>query len=437
MKRFALSFFTVLFFSAAFSQKLHFIYLQAEPEQAFFAKINDKVYHSTNSGYLILSRLKDSIYTIGIGFPGNKWPEQRFTLDINSRDHGYTLKNFGEKGWGLYDIEAATTQMAIIANNSAMKTEPREVSAFTDILSKAANDPSLKEKPVVVVKEEKPAPPKEDKSAASKDEKAVALKEEKPVEVAPTVITEELKPSKDSAVPKQEESKVAQKDESAAVNNKDESPAAKAEDKPETTAQEYKHSIVTRKSESSMTDGLHLTFIDDYGNGKKDTIRITIPNQKNHLAEVKQPEKEEKKFLDIPADDSVKSAAPDQNNDTVKKVEPGQKAVKPDTLSAPVAKKKCASVATESDFFKVRKNMAAATNDEAMIAIAKKSFKTKCFSSLQIKNLGTLFLNDAARYKFFDEAYESVSDQENFPALVSELKDEYYINRFKAMLRPA
>jgi len=428
MKRFALSFFTVLVFSAAFSQKLHFIYLQAEPEQAFFAKINDKVYHSTNSGYLILSRLKDSIYTIGIGFPGNKWPEQRFTIDVNSRDHGYTLKNFGEKGWGLYDIEAATTQMAIITNNTAMKTEPREVSTFTDILSKAANDPSLKEKPVMVVKEEKPASLKEDKSASPKDEKTVALKEEKPVEIAPAVTMEELKPSKDSTAPRQEGSKVAQKEEF---------PAAKAEDNPETAAQEYKHSIVTRKSESSMTDGLHLTFIDDYGNGKKDTIRITIPNQKNHLAEVKQPEKEEKKFLDIPAADTVKNAAPDQNNDSIKRVEPGQKAVKADTLPVPVAKKKCASVATETDFFKVRKNMAAETNDEAMIAVAKKSFKTKCFSSLQIKNLGTLFLNDAARYKFFDAAYESVSDQENFPALVSELKDEYYINRFKAMLRPA
>ena len=127
----------------------------------------------------------------------------------------------------------------------------------------------------------------------------------------------------------------------------------------------------------------------------------------------------------------------DQKNDNIKKAETGQKVVKVDTSAAPAVKKKCPSVATESDFYKVRKNMAAETNDEAMIAVAKKYFKTKCFSSLQVKNLGTLFLNDAARYKFFDAAYESVSDQENFPALVSELKDEYYINRFKAMLRPA
>ena len=36
MKRFILSFLVMMTFSAAFSQKLYFIYLQSEPEQAFF-----------------------------------------------------------------------------------------------------------------------------------------------------------------------------------------------------------------------------------------------------------------------------------------------------------------------------------------------------------------------------------------------------------------
>ena len=51
-----------------------------------------------------------------------------------------------------------------------------------------------------------------------------------------------------------------------------------------------------------------------------------------------------------------------------------------------------------------------------------------------IKNLSTLFLNDDGKYKFFDAAYTHVSDPENFSSLAAELKDEYYINRFKAML---
>ena len=69
-----------------------------------------------------------------------------------------------------------------------------------------------------------------------------------------------------------------------------------------------------------------------------------------------------------------------------------------------------------------------------MIAEAKKVFKTKCFSTLQIKNLSALFLTDESKYKFFDAAYQYVSDLENFSTLQSELKDEYFINRFKAMI---
>ena len=79
--------------------------------------------------------------------------------------------------------------------------------------------------------------------------------------------------------------------------------------------------------------------------------------------------------------------------------------------------------------------MAAAENDDDMITEAKKYFKLKCYTSLQIKNLSTLFLIDGSRYHFLDAAYPYVSDDENFGMLQSELKDEYYLNRFRAMLR--
>ena len=113
--------------------------------------------------------------------------------------------------------------------------------------------------------------------------------------------------------------------------------------------------------------------------------------------------------------------------------------VKPVTTEAtvikPVVTNNCAAVADESDFFKLRKKMAAAESDDEMINEANKNFKLKCFTVQQVKNLGALFLSDAGKYKFFDTAYTFVSDGENFSSLQTELKDEYYINRFKAMLR--
>jgi hypothetical protein len=76
--------------------------------------------------------------------------------------------------------------------------------------------------------------------------------------------------------------------------------------------------------------------------------------------------------------------------------------------------------------------MAGANTDDVMIA-EKKVLKQMLFY-LQ-KNLEALFLTDESKYNFFDAAYPHISDPENFSSLQSELKDEYFINRFKAMIR--
>ena len=70
-----------------------------------------------------------------------------------------------------------------------------------------------------------------------------------------------------------------------------------------------------------------------------------------------------------------------------------------------------------------------------MVDEAKKIFRTKCFTTSQVKVLGRLFETDEERYNFFDAAYKHVLNPEDFPALASEFQDSYYINRFRAMLR--
>jgi hypothetical protein len=95
----------------------------------------------------------------------------------------------------------------------------------------------------------------------------------------------------------------------------------------------------------------------------------------------------------------------------------------------------CRSVASNDDFLKIRKKMAAETSEERMIAAARKLFKLKCYTTEQVKNLGLLFLKDSGKYNFFDSAYPFISDTQNFGTLESQLSDPYYITRFKAMLR--
>ena len=48
------------------------------------------------------------------------------SVDVKAKDHGYLLKNFGEKGWGIFDLQTMAIQMALPANNGVMiKTETK------------------------------------------------------------------------------------------------------------------------------------------------------------------------------------------------------------------------------------------------------------------------------------------------------------------------
>ena len=94
----------------------------------------------------------------------------------------------------------------------------------------------------------------------------------------------------------------------------------------------------------------------------------------------------------------------------------------------------CKAFASDDDFMKLRKKMVGEPGDDEMIRVAKKSFKGKCYSTEQVKNLGVLFLKDDGKYAFFETAYPYVSDTELFPSLEKQFTDTYYINRFKAMI---
>lgn len=424
--------FAFLFFASTSlnAQKVYFIYLQTDNQQPFYARMGDKIYNSTTAGYLILSNLRDSIYSVNIGIQGSEVADQPYSITLNKKDQGFLIKNFGDKGWGLFNLTSMATimpQSKSASSVQAVKTEKREDNAFTNLLAKAADDSTIKEKPVV----EKPVEKKADATATvSNTEKKADVKETVPLNqgeinkgiiVAPVVIKDEPK------IDAQESKNVTQmKEDSIAAAKVKEDELLKQEElrkqdsiekaKTQTNTEGgYKRSVVKLKSESSTTTGIGLVFLDIISDQVTDTVRVLIqPDTKN--ATPVQTNQEEKKFLDIPPVDSVA-------------VE------KEATQKAAVKSNNCKAVAVEDDFFKLRKRMAAANNDDAMIAEAKKTFKTKCFSTTQVRNLSALFLTDESKYKFFDAAYQYVSDLENFSTLQSTLKDEYFVNRFKAMIR--
>lgn len=423
------------FCSVAFSQKVYFIYLQSEAEQAFFVKINDATYNSAPAGYLLLSNLKDSTYNFKVGFPQNKWPDQQFSVTIRSKDRGYLLKNFGEKGWGLFDLQTMSVQMSENgAREKTGKTEFKEVSAFTETLSRAANDPSLKEKPVfaVIKKEEKaqavqPAIVKTEKTAPKEqtvsESPAQTKNDEKSESIVPPVTKEasvvlkgQTADEPDTGLKKEEppivRENIEKKEASATVLTGDENISQKEKIK-SSPVQEYKKSVVVKRSESSTTEGFGLTFVDQFADGQKDTIQIIIPNSNLLIAETRDQPTEGKKFLDI-----TESSVED----------------KP-AIAANINKANCSSSASENDFLKIRKKMAGQKTEEAMINEAKRAFSAKCFNTVQIKNLGNLFLNEASKFQFYEAAYPYSIDRDNFAVLQAELKENYFIHRFRNLVK--
>jgi hypothetical protein len=239
-------------------------------------------------------------------------------------------------------------------------------------------------------------------------------------------------------------------------------------------------STITRTLLTRNADGTEMVFVDEQ-NGVKDTIRVFIPAEKNAIsvveekhatlekpitelkeeAVVKQTEKvTDAKFLEIelpnPNQKTAEKKAEEnkavENNavenkpeekslpavDQIKKEDAKVQTVKPTEEPAQkviMINSDCKSFASDDDFLKLRKKMAAVESDDDMIAIAKKMFKTKCFTVEQIKNLSVLFLKDAGKYAFFDMTYPFAADSHNFHILQNQLTDTYFISRFQAMIR--
>jgi len=98
----------------------------------------------------------------------------------------------------------------------------------------------------------------------------------------------------------------------------------------------------------------------------------------------------------------------------------------------PFVNSDCHNYATDYDVDKLRVKMLESGQDEDRIKDARKFFKTKCFSTRQIRALSEVFTTDATKFRFLEAAYPFVSD-DHFPELVSLLADPVYSGRFRAM----
>jgi uncharacterized protein DUF4476 len=173
-------------------------------------------------------------------------------------------------------------------------------------------------------------------------------------------------------------------------------------------------------------------FIASYGvkgsDGKTDTVVIRIPVEQ--ATTVKN---------DSPIGRWDSNPRPLSDAGTARKDSsgnPGKLSTAPIATKAPaMVNSDCVNFATEYDVDKLRVRMMAENTADERVAAARKVFRTKCFTTRQVRALTELFTNDEGRYKFLDTAYPFVSDSQEFHKLAELLKEDYYVKRFNAMIR--
>ena len=400
-----------------YAQQHHFVYIQTENKQPFYVRMGDKVLSSSTSGYMVIPKLKDGDHDLFIGFPKNEWPQQRINIRVKNNDAGYVLKNFDAKGWGLFNLQTMEVIMPVDGLAKETPSKPAQTDGFADVLADVVNNPSIKEKPPV-------------KEAVKTSEPGKQIK------------TEEVK---------------------VITESKQEPVQEKIVEKP--LVPEKKLPVIVNRAVKVFSlleaEGRSMVYVDKEGE-KTDTVRIFIPYKTENTdsgKDGKAPEKEKETIVlnnkevekrggepviksnvvDVVKKDSLETSTPKEKTEkpanTGDNKSTGLQEAPKEQKPVAMINSDCKSIASEDDFFRLRKKMAAQKSEENMVVIAKKAFVLKCYTTEQVRNLSALFLKDEGCYNFFDAAYPHVNDTHNYPTLINRLTDQYYINRFKAMIR--
>ena len=369
--------------NACRAQQQHFIYIQSDNKQPFYVKLDSRILSSTSSGYAIIPKLPKANMEMQIGFPKNEFPPQNIYLNVQE-DAGFSLKNFGEGKWGLFNLQ---TMQIVYAND-------KNVDKTLVVNSPKAIKEIEKEQQV----EPNPAP-KEASIANTKN-----IVDDNPLPIVDKGVSQVSNSAENISKTKEENETALYK---AVYRIK----AANSVD--------YVDVVIEKVLEQENIPP--ATVIKD---------RAILEQPKTQVADNKTIS--DQKFLDMELPNPNRTEAAQVT--IIKTDTATQNSQKPASEKKLSVNSDCMSIAGEDDFFNTRKAMVAKRTDEAMIVAAVKILKKKCYSSEQIKGLGAILLDDTGRLEFFRQAYPFVSDPQNFEALSAAFDSNELKTAFKAFL---
>jgi hypothetical protein len=461
----------------------YFVLIQADNGQAFYIRLDSQLQSSSPAGHLILARLKDSAYAITVGFPGQTYPEQRYLLNIHQKDWALRLTRQDSR-WGLFDNQGQpiATVTDSTATEKPLLTGMKKDDAFSQLMAAIVRDtavmyntyaaaPPDSTQPVALTPVGASAPtPTSGPAAARAVHDTSAL--------APTSIIPDSSVSLISSPPAVFATAPTPniRDSSGPARSPIDTLLSRPAPLLSTTTDPSIPSAPTgviKLSEHRSTQFLSLVYADHPADRKTDTIDVVIPvdsqtatmtlpqsTDTSHSSITRRP-----RFTDTSHATAIRhSLSPDTSHSSItrrprftdtshatairhpqspdtprstsghalKSDSPNLATTSSRKSSLPFVNSDCHAFGTDYDVDKLRVRMLSAGKDDDRIQAAYKVFKTKCFTTKQVRALTEVFTTDAAKFKFLATAYPFVSDGA-FPELVNLLSDPVYTGRFRTM----
>jgi len=483
-------YFLILIFIVATSangQPFHYIYIQTEDKQPFYVRANEKIYSSSESGSLTISKLIEGDFIFTIGFPKNSWPAQKYKITISQKDAGLILKKSTDNLWSLFNLQSLQLIPSLDATGNA--TINNANNDFSNLLAQVSNIPLDAQ-----VKNQADTFPKRTEliHVDSNDSIAAFLITKK---TSSSLVQDSIFKTDSINTVFNSNVEVVKKNgtiKPTTENTQDNSiyPPVIITDliqnpihstRADTAIlSEKKQSIAdTIKNKVYAIDSLKksLSFIEDiviqqpklnvdsFVTSSKPTLRNDSSSRKDSIliptitydttANNKPPSAKDTTTLSSKIESAVSVAHIDSMviKDTVaissdvnrkdsmgplkstvnaRDTQKGDSSVNLPELGK--NKQNCTFLASDSDFIQLRRDMTNQDGESRMVSSALAFFRKKCFTTAQIKNLAVLFLQDDSRLLFLEMAYSSTSDIEHFGSLQSLLIEEKNINSFKSLL---
>ena len=369
---------------SAYAQESGLILIDVDNHQPFYLRMGEKTYPSSNIGHLTISNLKDSVYLVTIGFPGTQYSEEQFNIKISKKDQGFQLKLIDGKQWVLYNWQthenSAPLNSGTSAGLSGLARGVKMDDPFSRLMAAVVNDSLvLYNNFIQELQADSAAGKSSPPGSAEKLSDSAVNKLNPPVQSANVQPPPEKKPAKSKA------------------------------------AKSLKAGTVVMLAKQNSETAMNLVYVSYNKKGIPDTVSIQIP-------------------FDSAARQAAGAIPVPENKAEMKDN-------RPDTLIAitthPAQKKKmpntnCKKAATDHEVDQLRVKMMNEYMEDHRMDLVKKFFQGRCMTVRQVKSLSELFSGDKGRYYFFETAYTSVFDPENYSQLLDVLADKDYRDQFSA-----